>query len=80
LKLRWSQQQGRVSGTIEQQGVPDYFAAPVTLELETAGGPIRQTVRTDGPSTEFSFAVPQTVQQVRLDPDRALLALIEQPQ
>lgn len=80
LSMSWSQQQGRVSGTIEQRGVPDYFAAPVTLEFKTAGGVIRKTVRTDGPSTEFSFAVPRKVEQVRLDPDRSLLAAIEQPQ
>lgn len=80
LKLRWSQQQGRISGVIEQQGVPDYFVAPVTLEIQTAGEKIRKTLRTDGPSTEFSFAVPQRVQEVRLDPDKSLLALIEQPQ
>lgn len=80
LRVRWSAEQGRVSGVIEQRGVPDYFGAPVTLEFETAGEAIRKTVRTDGPSTEFSFAVPRKVQRVILDPDRSLLALIERPQ
>ncbi len=80
LKVRWSQKQQRISGVIEQRGVPDYFSAPVTLELRTSGDVIRKVLRTDGPSTEFSFAVSQKVQQVRLDPDRVLLALIEQPQ
>lgn len=79
LRMSWSQQQGRVNGTIEQRGVPDYFAAPVTLEFKTAGEVIRKTVRTDGPSTEFSFAIPRKVEQVRIDPDRSLLAAIEQP-
>jgi hypothetical protein len=80
LKVQWSQKQGRISGVIEQQGVPDYFAVPLTLELQTAGEVIRRQLRTDGPSTEFSFAVPAQVQQLRLDPDRALLALIDRPQ
>ncbi|MDA0205534.1 MAG: M1 family aminopeptidase [Acidobacteria bacterium] len=80
LKVRWSQQRGRVSGVIEQEGVPDYFSVPVTLELRTAGEVIRKELRTDGPETEFSFAIPQKVEQVRLDPDRTVLALIEQPQ
>lgn len=79
LNVRWSQKQERISGVIEQEGVPDYFAAPVTLEFQTEGEAVRKVVRTDGPSTEFSFSVPQKVQLVRLDPDRSLLALIEQP-
>lgn len=79
LKVRWSQKQERISGVIEQEGVPDYFAAPVTLEFQTGGEAIRKVVRTDGSSTEFSFSVPQKVQAVRLDPDRSLLAFIEQP-
>ena len=78
LKVRWSQKQERVSGVIEQQGVADYFAAPVTLEFQTEGEAIRKIVRTEGSSTEFTFAVPQKVQLVRVDPDRSLLALIEQ--
>jgi hypothetical protein len=60
--------------------VPDYFAAPITLEFKTSGAAIRKTVRTDGTSTTFSFAVPQNVEQVLLDPDQSLLALIERPQ
>jgi hypothetical protein len=64
-----------LSGTVFQEGVPDYWIMPLPLLLDFGGGKgARGTVIAQGPQTPFKIGLPAEPKRVLLDPDLWVLA------
>lgn len=53
-----------------------FWSFPVTLQVETAGGNVRQTLRVDRESAPFAFFLPTPPVRLRLDPDVDLFRVL----
>ena len=55
------------------------YRLPLTLLFETDAGEVRRSVELTGRSESFSLPLPAAPSRVRVDPDGALLAVVQEP-
>jgi len=66
----------RVSITVSQSEVPDYFSAVVPVDLHLPGGEVRRRwLRTGDEPVTIELALPQRPLRVVFNPDRSVLAI-----
>ncbi len=75
---RWKQNGDQVEITLRQSEVPERFVYAVTIEIEIGPGrSVRREIVTEGASTTVRVKTPGQATGVRIDPDGALLALVD---
>ena len=63
----------RLTGSVEQSGVPDDFSVTVPIEIQTGRGKVVQQVRTGSDAATFSVAVTGPGAKAVLDPGQTVL-------
>ncbi|HUH13781.1 MAG TPA: M1 family aminopeptidase [Longimicrobiales bacterium] len=77
----WDEQGGvaRVTVTQVQPGRWPTFRLPLVLAFVTEAGEVRRTVEVTSRSETFSLPLPAPPRRLRVDPDGALLAVVQEP-
>jgi Peptidase family M1 domain len=73
LKLTWSVQGTKLTGTVTQSEVPDDFTVAVPVEIQTGHGKVVREVQTSSDPVSFSLPVAPAGAKAVLDPGASVL-------
>lgn len=73
LKLTWSVQGTRLTGTVTQSEVPDDFSVMVPVEIQTGRGKVIKEIETSSDPVSFSVSVTTPNAKAVLDPGASVL-------